>query len=194
MPIPSTQARHVVAVLGSLASFVALTLLFSYTLTGCMSSNLSPDLSPQQLSADERYEVNFITPPKGFNLEYVLKVAKESGYWVRVGHEPDVDYYKGNEVCTTCEYQQQGEFFQGDRVYVDPVDSTFAVYRQTQDAEIKLLGNDSSITDVHIQLYADKTNRDVEEMVTGTLDRFGQQEAYTNLKMTFQRLPKDRLR
>lgn len=160
------------------------------SLSGCSGIGLRFDSNLQQISAHQRYRVNFAKLLKPVDSGAILQVAQESGYWIRIGHEPEVIYYQGNNICRTCNYQRESEFFRGSRLYLDPVGSTYAVYVQTEEAEIVLMNN-SGILEVFFAPYTDMISQNAAELVVDALEHFGQQDAYAGLKMTFQELPKE---
>jgi len=169
------------------------TLLISLTIlmTNCVAWN--QELQGTGLLEDKRYQVLLIDPVFLPDYQSILQIAGENGYWIRIGHEPQVEYYLGTELCKTCDYQYEKDFFLGNRIYVDTIESTYAIYSISDTAGIQALGNSKDL-ELYFEPGIDLDQQSAEGLVNNFLRTFEfLQEDDIDVQMDFIELPTNQI-
>ena len=70
------------------------------------------------LTAGSYYRV-VLPQTASFNVPKIIEGAKRLGFWIRMQEGLIVTYFKGSELCTSCDPLKEPEFFRTPSLYVD---------------------------------------------------------------------------
>ncbi len=91
-----------------------------------------------------------------FNTDILIQKAKEQGFWVRIGLEPNSIYYEGTNICSECSFYKEDEFFKGNRLYAYS-DNLFVLYIERDGYRYQISRHKNNITNLFIG-FTSKTN------------------------------------
>lgn len=94
-------------------------LLIALALVGFVKlSGESWEWGSVMLTAGSYYRALLPQTP-AFNIPKVIEGAKRLGFWIRIQEGLIVTYFKGGELCTSCDPLKEQEFFKMPSLYVD---------------------------------------------------------------------------
>lgn len=161
--------------------------------SGCAENQQETKTSKENLEAGQRYRVEKEDLVLICDNQPVFVIAQKNNYWIRLGHEPEVTYYKGEILCEECNYNNERSFFEGSRIYIDPIDSSFAIYNNAKEAEIKILCNENSY-DIQITLKQRVSRKSTQKLINAVLDLFfTEANSISSSEMQFYALPTEEI-
>ncbi|MFH2040404.1 MAG: hypothetical protein ABIJ65_13315 [Chloroflexota bacterium] len=167
--------------------------LFSLTILITNCAACSQELQGAGLLENKRYQVLLKDPVFLPDYQFIFQKASENGYWIRIGHEPQVEYYQGAELCKTCDYQYEKDFFLGNRIYIDIIESTYAIYSTSGTAEIQAVGNSKDL-EIYFEPGIDLDQQSAEGLVNNFLRTFEfLQDDDAEVQMDFIELPTNQI-
>lgn len=107
-------------------------------------------ISVRQLPSGERFRVVFADPVNLCDPRQVREQTQKHEFWIRIGEEPEAEYYQGDRLCERCQASEEDAFFNGDRAYFYPENSTYVVYVEVAGSTVKVM-KETDRYDVHYQ-------------------------------------------
>jgi len=109
-------------------------------------------------------------PPAAYNLNTIIEQAKSLNFWIRIERET-ITYYKGSELCLTCDPTKEREFFTMPQLYVDG--NLFLI--RTDGAAYKLIvrPKDEVSLEIIIAPKQDITAKEAEDSIVAKLLQLG---------------------
>jgi len=155
-----------------LASFLVLALL----LMGFVKLwGESWEWGPVMLTAGSYYRALLPQTP-AFSLPKIIEGAKRLGFWIRIQEGLVVTYFKGGELCTSCDPLKEQEFFKTPSLYVDAGLFLFRIDELKLFFNVRPLGGSAAASkgyEIIVNPKTDVSAKEAEGIMVGKLLQLG---------------------
>lgn len=156
-----------------LASF----LILGFVLMGFVKlSGEGWDWRPVMLTAGSYYGA-ILPQTASFNIAKIIEGAKRLGFWIRIQEGLVVTYFKGGELCASCDPLKEQEFFKMPSLYVDAGLFLVRIDEPKLFFNVRPLGGSAAASkgsyEIIVNPKTDVSTKEAEDIIMGKLLQLG---------------------